>query len=562
MATRPPLSSFVGTTTPTTRPPLSSFVKQEPQPLVTDPESKFVAGIKKVGGFLSGIGKAVISAETAVGNDLTAGTRAGMETKNEDMLRGAQDESEKVLSQLIAKQKAEGRDSSRTEKILATARQNSIAPQVGDFQKSVPESTKTNLQGLGDVAGVGLDVLSAGTYGSGFKSFNLASKTLPKVVAPVVEKTLGQTLKGVVKETGKKTLVGAGSGYAYDVARNLQEGKTGSDIAKPGMGTILGGTVPVAIGGIKVGMAVSKNAAPRFINSLIKPKQADFSYGKNPGRTVSELGITGNDIDDFGKNIGTQRQEVGSKIGSVYARPENADIVLDVTEEINKIDEAMKVAAKGGKNNQGIVTQLQNVKDALMFEHAIDADGNIVRVGKGVVNDFSNINAKDVFALKQRVADATQFTGRPSDDKIVNATLKKIYGGLKTKLNGAVGKNNPEIIKLNEQYADLVSAELATKNRAAIIGRADLVGLKVGGAGALGTTAALLAGTATLPAVLVGIAVGALEKGLETTAVKSRVAAWLGSASPSVIRRVIESNPAIKSVLYRLLPKLSSRIGD
>ena len=53
-----------------------------------------------------------------------------------------------------------------------------------------------------------------------------------------------------------------------------------------------------------------KETAPRFINSLIKPKQADFSYGKNPGRTVSELGITGNNLSDFANNIHTEKNTI------------------------------------------------------------------------------------------------------------------------------------------------------------------------------------------------------------------------------------------------------------
>jgi len=48
---------------------------------------------------------------------------------------------------------------------------------------------------------------------------------------------------------------------------------------------------------------------------------------------------------------------------------------------------------------------------------------------------------------------------------------------------------------------------------------------------------------------------------METTAVKTRIAAWLGKESPSVIARVLENNPGIKTVLYRAFPKFASQLG-
>lgn len=620
------------------------------------------APVEKKPGFFSTIGNAIISSEKAVGNDLTAGIRASMETKNEDMLYSSQANSEKVLQDHINTLKASGKDSTHAEQALAGIKANSIAPQAGDFAKNVPESTKTNLQGLGDVAGVGLDVLSAGTYGTAAKGMQagkiavqgtksaIAANALSKVgigatIMPAKEVAkegtklaLSQTLKNIGEKTLEKTAVGAGTGYAYDVAGNLQQGKTGGEALTPGIGTALGGTIPLVIGGIQATAAITKDLAPRFINSLIKPKQANFAYGKDPGRTVSEMGITGNSMDDFGNNINKARNEVGTQIGEVYSNPKNANLTINASDEITKIDKAIAEAAKGGKSNQSIVTALQNTKDALLYEHAIDAQGNIVKASaipenlmgevnrhidsaKMIINetpgiainevvtdakkniiealkhdgandiankissintavmnnvddfksavekissegkalDLSKLNPQQAFDLKQKIASATKFTGNPSDDKTVNAVLKNIYGGVTEKVNKAVEVNNPEIRNLNEKYGDLVSAELATKNRDMITKRADMISMpvKVGGATALIT--AISTGGAAIPVILAGAGAAALDKALESTAVKTRIATWLGSATPSMISKI---PPEIKTVLYRALPKFASQLGQ
>lgn len=560
---RPVSTTTVPTTAPGNAPALSFASKirpvtqSAPTPELTATEKFRNAGHNLIGGVFN----ALTSAEQAVGRDITAGARAGIQTEAENKLIQSQVETEKTLTDLIAKQRAEGRDSSHAEQILANVRKTSVIPKAGEFQAAVPESTKTNLQGLGDVAGVGLDILSAGTYGApakGAKSFQLLEKGT-QIATPIVEKTIGQTLKTIGKETAIKSAVGAGSGYAYDVARNLQEGKTGTEALTPGMGTYLGGSIPIVGGVFKATSAVTKEYAPRIINSLIKPKTADFSYGKNPGRTIADMGITGNNIQDFGEKVDIHKADIGTRIGEVYANPKNANLVINAGDDISKLDKAIEEAAKGGKNNQNIVTQLQNIKDALLYEHRVNADGVIEKVGTTPA-DLANLNPMGAFDLKQKVSDLTQFTGRASDDKKVNSILKSIYGSLTEKLNNAVKVNNPDIIELNQKYADLTSASLAIKNRDAILQRSALVGLKPYGAGAVGAVSALIAGTAALPATLIGLSVAGLEKALETTAVKTRIAAWLGSATPGTIRKVLERNPAIADTLYRLYPKLASRL--
>jgi hypothetical protein len=444
-----------------------------------------------------------------------------------------------------------------------------------------PAFNLTPGQVIGAAAGTALDAASGGSYGKaadgaetgkllvkgGGVLDNVATKagiaTSEKAVAPVadsaIKQTLGQTLKGIGAKTAVRSGVGAGVGYGYDVSQNLQNGKTGTDAFAPGVGTAAGAIIPLGIGGIEAGAAITKDTAPRFINSLIKPKTADFSYGKDPGRTVAALGITGNSIDDFGNNISKAKDDVGTQLGAIYSSPANAHLQINGNDAVAMLDSAISDAASGGKNNQGIVTTLQNIKDGLLYDHTVNGDGTIVKTN-ATPKDLSNLNPEQAQALKQQISAQTKFTGNPSDDKTVNSVLKSMYGDLKGKLNDAVGKNNPEVTDLNQKYADLTSAELATKNRTAIIGRQNMVNLPQAITGVGGFMSAIVTGN---PAVALGtVAAVGLEKALASTAVKTRIASWLGSESPSIIQKVLQQNPQIKTVLYKALPKFAAQLGQ
>ena len=628
--------------------------------------SRIVGAAKMAGGAIKGVGNFLTTSERAFGKDIASGIGGNIYAKQIDeanqKLADADLNNIKTFIDIKKKRTAEGKDTDHINELI----KNYKTTKGVSLNELFPSLDKTNLQVLGDAGGVLADVLSFGTYGNAAKgaktgsllvkgggvaekvATNFAIPTSQKIITPTVkvaQQALLPTLRNIGKQTAKQTVKGASIGYAGDVIQNAKEGDTGKDLFKPGFGTAFGTAVPLAIGSIKAVGAVTKALAPRIINSLVKPKTADFAYGKDPGRTVSEMGITGNSLDEFADNIKTARDQVGEEIGNVYKNPKNIGAVVDVSDEISKIDRAIAEAAKGGKNNQTIVDQLKNVKDALIFEHVLDEKtGKIIKAGnattddaiarhfatakqlvtdpdmaaqfntkeglqelltrtkvnivdglKGqgvtdvaeainkidvaklnslddligkvskldtsVAEDLSKFGTQSAFGFKRRVAEATQFTGRASDDKKVNSVLKDIYGGVTEKLNTVVEKNNPEIRKLNEKYGDLVSAQIATKNRDMIVKRAALVSLpvKVGTATALIT--AITTGGAVIPTLLAGATAGVVDKAFESPAVKTRVAAWLAKESQGVIAELLEKNPSIGPILLKQFPLMASRLG-
>lgn len=537
------------------------------------------------------VGGAIISSEKNFGDSLSAAASqilpdsiTGQEALDEAE-KSKRENQQKILTKL-QEAVAQGKD---TTKLLETLR-GTMGGKTTTMKDLLPNTDKTAMQVAGEGAGVALDVLSAGQYGASVKGatsgklytsamqksdaaiaaqkalFDWSNKEGATTVATEVgKKTLGGTLKTIGKETAKNVGVGAATGYAYDVSNNLQNGETGVDSLKPGMGTLIGAVSPGLVGIYQGTKAVTKSLAPRFINSLIKPRLTEFSYGKNPGRSVSELGIVGNNLEDFGKNVTQKRQDIGAMLEGSYQEATNQGVKIDISDITKTFDDEITKASKGGKSNQGVVTALQNAKDALLYEHAVQ-DGIITKVGTTPKN-LNELTPLEVFDTKTLVGGQTRFTGNPSDDKIVNATLKKVYGQIKDKLNAATKGVSPEIPDLNEKYADLLSAEIAIKNREAILQRADIIpffskmGTTAGAAGLAGIGAAAFTGVGLIP-VLVGAGAAAVEKALSTTAFKTRMAKWLGNVEPSVLAKFFAENPGIKDAIYRAIPKAGSIIGQ
>lgn len=578
--------------TPSPYKSLSEELGADPTVVATQEKNK--SFLDKTIDVAKNVGGAIISSEKNFADSMSA---AATNVLPEDwtgvaQMKEANAARQKTIDNAIigmGKARAAGKDDSNFRKILS----DTLNTPITTIEDLYPAVKKSNLEVAGEAGGVLLDILSAGSYGTAAKgaktgelltsaanktAINMAEQQTIKDIATRTGKTIAQVtaeeamkkvvptvggaaVKAIAKETGQRMAVGAGTGYAYDVSNNLQEGKTGIDAAKPGMGTLLGGTIPALVGVYKGTKAVTKTLAPKFVNSLIKPKTADFSYGKDPGKVVSELGITGNNLDDFGNKVTQVRKDIGTMLSGSYQHATDQGIKIDLTDEVNSLDQAMVEAAKGGKSNQGVVTALQNAKDALLFDHTIDANGVITKTGTTPKN-ISALTPNEAFDLKKLVSDQTKFTGNPSDDKTVNMALKKVFGGVKDKLNNAVSGVSPEIVDLNEKYGSLLSAEIAIANREAILKKSNMVSfpVKTGAAAAAGIMAAFTGGASVLLTVLAGLGAAGVEKTLESTAVRTRMAKFLGSTSPSVLTKFFTENPGIKEAIYRAIPKEASLI--
>lgn len=350
--------------------------------------------------------------------------------------------------------------------------------------------------------------------------------------------------------------VGAGalSGGAFDIAQNLQEGKTGLSALSPGIGTGVGTVIP-AVGVAKnIAQRFGQETAPRVINSLIKPLAKDFSYGKDPGRAVAEAKIVANDFDELISKIRETRQTTGQEIGAL-GRKLSTKPIIDVWDSLIPLDDAMRTAAS--QNNSALLKRLSDAKKAIttVLEPNIDEAGNI-GIKEVSARQLKGLNFSEARDILGQIGDITQFTDKPSDDKILNAALKRVYGAIKqTTLETADATDKTlasEFRKLTEKYADLSSAEIAAKYRDKILERSSLIGFspRVAGIGSALLTFAATGGAST-PAILAGITGAVLDKLAQSPAFKTRLAAALAQQSPQQMNIIYEKVPA----LQKLFPK-------
>jgi hypothetical protein len=354
-------------------------------------------------------------------------------------------------------------------------------------------------------------------------------------IEKVGAKVLGSVLPKAAARLGAKVLAPAAAGYAYDAGQKLEAGKAPT----PGAATAIGAALPlpgaVKDAAVNAGAKIANYAAPRIINSLIKPLSKGFAYGKNPGRAVAEEGIVANSMDELATKIGEARRSVGARLQTAASQVPG-HLTVPQQSLLAPFDNATTKAIEN--NDQALLNRLKQARDAITTVFDTDKEGKIIPVGSRLMNDLTYGQA---VLLKQKVGDLTKWTGQRTEDETVNGALTRTYGAIKQALNEFADKQSPakaaELRKLNEKYGDLTSAEIATKYRDVLEQRHNLINLpgKIG----LGLSAVAAPFTGGMSTVLGAGASIAADKVLSSPAFKTRAASMLakvGESSPKAAR--------------------------
>lgn len=110
--------------------------------------------------------------------------------------------------------------------------------------------------------------------------------------------TTGANLLGIKMVASAIGKVGAGAlaGYSYDVGRNISEGKSGTDILAPGVGTAFGAGVPAVGVGLNVAGRVAKTVAPKLLSYTSDVPEKAFEQmlqRREPVTAAIKGGMTG-----------------------------------------------------------------------------------------------------------------------------------------------------------------------------------------------------------------------------------------------------------------------------
>lgn len=406
------------------------------------------------------------------------------------------------------------------------------------------------LKATKQIFGTGLEVGSyAAPLGILGKSEQLAAKAALNAGKAVAKPSIAAIAKG-------GALAGGVGSTGAELAR---DGSTlGSVLGAGAIGTVAGGVLGSAIPGIsrgvsKLGGVASKvtgsavNTLPeRMFNNIIRPTKNAFSFGKNPGRALADLGIIGNSIEELAPKISQSKNDIGSQIGDLV-RSLGVNKNTSLGDVLSPLDEAITKAKGFKRTNKPLIARLEALRSDL-----VDS------VGKN-----KKIDPQQVFAMKKAIGSMSKWTGQAFDAELnqarvgVYSKLKKILEDAANSIHGSGNENSRSLRRLNELYGNLLEAESAIENRIGVDQRNNMLSLP--DIGAFGTGALVAGGPGAL-------ALLALKKITGSVAFKTRVASRLQAilskmdgASKKVVDDIL---PGMLPVLEKMSPDEANKFID
>lgn len=379
---------------------------------------------------------------------------------------------------------------------------------------------------------------------AGFVTEQIAEFFTPAIFTKGLKVKLALNFTSDTLQILSRALIGA----AETAGVTALQGGTLGEIA--GAGT-LGAIIP---GGPGKGILDSKIVKPavkflteklpsRIVNSILKPVQKLFDFGRNPGQGVVGEGITANTRGQLLTKISQKKQEIGNQIGTLLEKFKEKSLNLS-NAVLKPIDDAIDKAVRAGE--QALVTRLQSVKDGLTKTFKLGKDGKIQITG----NKNLVVNPLEAQKLKIELGQNTRWTGQAFDNDI-NQVRVQVYRNINNLIDDTVEGS----IKLNQRYANLLSAEKALERSNKNLQRLVFVGLRQTGLGGIGFGASIVSGESVPEAIFKGLAVGAGFKLAGSTVVKTRVAQILNSLGKSQRDALIEVVPALRNLILGITEK-------
>lgn len=452
-------------------------------------------------GILKKIGSALISSEKGVGESLASGIIPTLpEFKSAEQAGQQEADLLSKVAQRIREKKAKGEDV--TQLLEYYKRASGESPSF-NYEELNPASTKSTQQALAEVAGVGLDVLTAGTYGAatkGMKAGQLATKALPTIAKPLATKAVETSiLKGAGKGAlgAAKTAVPVGAAYgAVNAAK--EDGDLG-DIAlgalKGGVtGLIIGGTLGAITGGTSAYLQ-KRTALKEHAQELVNKKLAENPNAITPEvvKKSKSLGVDekyakviveadpddksvfqkmfkdaqqGSDdmlyaknnrpIDNAGETflkripvLKKAREEAGKKIGEIVDKfPKTPTDVSDVYKSFtSEMSSAGVSVSKDGKLNFAASEFANDGTAKKLFQQLF----NDLRPGK---NGTSQLAPKTINIIRRRISNDGNLTSQMGAVSM-SSNADRILTISKTKLGKILESYSDDFAKYSAEYSEL-----------------------------------------------------------------------------------------------------------
>lgn len=330
----------------------------------------------------------------------------------------ALNDSMKIQGDLIAKikdKKSRGEDTAQLERALSELG-GSIDQQGQDRSKLLNENDLTTKEVLGSAVQTGANFLPGAGKGAGL---------------------------------AKKVLIGAGTGYAYDVGSNLQnKDKTVKESLKPGVATVVGGALPIA-------GAVIKNVVAPVVKRLTKGLASGLSgvgtesldsIIQNPERAqqfTKELQSKGNQA-----VLKEQSQTIMNGVSKI--RKEASTAYGEGLEQLSKTDIKPKVFREKMTNalsEFGITRE----GDHRIFSNVEFDDPKNLQKASDLIDKLSNteLDGKSLRKLMNDL-DNSIYKTATSDERIA---FNRFVQDLSSSIRSAISASTPKLDEINAKYA-------------------------------------------------------------------------------------------------------------
>lgn len=268
---------------------------------------------------------------------------------------------------------------------------------------------------------------------------------------------------------------------------------------------------------------VAKNISKTLYESIIRPKKAQLTYGKQPAEGLQREKISG--------SLNKMYRDTQIKIDALDTLTEQEALKsknsIDASTIMQPLDKLMDNAARA--NNKTLLQQAYEAKQAIRNELSVGIDpktGQAITVIKGSRN-LENLPINEAIKLKRNINNIRGNIYNTPEGKgspLVKA-LRQVY----FQLNGKIGQKEPNLRVLNQRISNLISAKDSLNDRIKSMESRNVIQRLLGG-GRLGGMLGLYLGRGSIPqAIGTGLALGLAEKVMASPITKTGIANWIYS---------------------------------
>lgn len=422
----------------------ADFVRQK-QPQTTPPQSGFAQFVQQQKGIaprgpevpqetpqpdtsfqVSQVPKYAALGTKEVAKALTSSTRAFGKTAGEafalsgqikelEGLNAKEFEQGMKLIKAMRENKAKGKDNA---KLMETYRQ--LTGKLPSIEELNPTINTTTGQVLGQAAGTILEATAAGKIVKGAKAGQLAKGALPEALSAAETVSKYTPKAEATIKAGKAVAAGAAQGYAYDVSQNLQQGKTGTEALKPGLGTVVGTAIPAVTGAY--GVAKAGKTVDKVVDAIIDESISKAVKPSNTKKTLSQAL--------------TYKGKAREGVKAIVANKEALRFIDDAGEEVTgRVPQSLNEATQAIDQTKKLVFQKYDALDKAAGKVGarvyLDAPANeLLTVARSpVLQDNAPDAAQYAFQKAQNLMQRKFYTAEQAQEAIqlYNQSLKSFY---------------------------------------------------------------------------------------------------------------------------------------